>query len=169
MDRKGHTWAALAFSPLPIASLLDMHPALAAITGLACVSGSSLPDTLEFNRIPHRTFTHILSIWACMAILGYQMATGAITIPFELITPTSSILGAILLGFGCGGVSHWLGDVLNNQPVPVFTPWDKFSLNLFKSGCHQLLSCLFVSLVAWSGVAILRDVSFQVVLASYSR
>ena len=148
MNRIGHSWGALAFAPAPIIELINLSPVHAAIGGLACLSGSSAPDWLEFKIIPHRTITHVLSLWLCVAVYGYHLAYG-LTDGIPAITSANSFLGAFLLGFGAGGISHWLGDVLNKQPVPIFTLWDRVAFGLFRSGDHQRLTCLFISVVAW--------------------
>ncbi|WP_432773897.1 metal-dependent hydrolase [Vibrio parahaemolyticus] len=161
MNKVGHTYGAILFAPLPAIQLLDVSPIHSAIAALACISCGNLPDRLEFGTIPHRTITHILSIWLAIAIYGYLLAASKTTIPIEPLTATSSIVGAILCGCGAGGVSHWLGDVFNKQAVPVFTPFDTFALYLFKSGSHQRFTCGFISLVAWFFVLLLRELSFR--------
>ncbi|UTZ44548.1 metal-dependent hydrolase [Vibrio campbellii] len=156
MNRIGHTYGAMMFAPLPAAILLDASPLHSMLGALACISAANLPDRLEFGRIPHRTFTHTLSIWLVMAAYGYMVALSLTNVPIAALQSTSTILGAIICGFGCGGISHWLGDVLNKQPVSTFTPWDGFALYLFKSGEHQRFTVALIGLEAWFIILFLR-------------
>ena len=162
MNRTGHAWGALCFAPVPLALMADTTPLHSILAFLGCLSGSSAPDWLEFDRIPHRTYTHILSIWLAVTAYGYHLAVGGTFIPIEALKATSTILGAILCGFGCGCVSHWLGDVLNRQPVPIFTPFDRYCLNLFASGSHQRITCVFIFSVACILVGFLRPLLFRI-------
>ncbi|WP_147422109.1 metal-dependent hydrolase [Vibrio harveyi] len=157
MNRVGHTYGAMMFAPLPAAMLLDASPLHSMLGALACISAANLPDRLEFGKIPHRTLTHTLSIWLSIAVYGYMLALSLVVIPFEPLKATSTILGAIICGFGCGGVSHWLGDVPNKQPVSTFTPWDGFALYLFKSGEHQRFTIALIGLEAWFLILFLRS------------
>lgn len=147
MNRIGHTWAALAFSPATLSPDALHQPERAALAIAGLLSGAGAPDWLEFRVIPHRTLTHTLSLWLCGALYGLNMMTGYFV---ELIPDLTyhAALGALLWGFSCGGISHWLGDVLNYKPVPVLTPFDGVALGLFASGDKQAFSTLFVFLVS---------------------
>lgn len=162
MNRTGHAWGALCFAPVPLALMADATPLHSILAFLGCLSGSSAPDWLEFDRIPHRTYTHTLSLWLAVTAYGYHLALGDTFVPIEALKATSTILGAILCGFGCGCISHWLGDVLNRQPVPIFTPFDRYCLNLFASGSHQRITCAFIFSVACILAAFLRPLSFRI-------
>ncbi len=147
MKGKGHLWGALAFAPLPLTLFYPVHPASAALALVGCFFGARAPDYLELDFIPHRTITHTLSIWLCVALYGaYAYLPPDMRI--NELEATSKEIGALICGFGCGGVSHWLGDVLNIQRVPVFTPFDRFAFGLFRSGDHQAFSCLFIFLIS---------------------
>ena len=153
----------MMFAPLPASLLLDATPLHSALGALACISAANLPDKLEFGTIPHRTITHTLSIWLAIAVYGYMLALTLTTLPFEASKATSSIIGAIICGYGCGGVSHWLGDVPNKQPVSTLTPWDGFALYLFKSGEHQKLTVASIGLEAWLLILTLRPETIRTV------
>ncbi len=148
----------MAFAPLPVTILNDTSSLHSLLGAIACVSAANVPDRLEFWKIPHRGVTHTLSIWSSLAAYGYMLAIGSWLIPFEALEPFSSILGAIICGFGCGGVSHWLGDVLNKQPVATLTPFDGVALYLFKSGQYQKLTVALIGLEAYLFILLLRSV-----------
>lgn len=149
------------FAPLPVYLLSDASALHSLLGAIGCLSAANLPDRLEFGKIPHRTITHTLSIWLSIAAYGYALAFSFVSPPLEALKPMSTILGAIVCGFGAGGVSHWLGDVMNKQPVPVFTPWDGFALYLFKSGSHQLFSVALIGLEAWFLIFFLRSMKYE--------
>lgn len=103
----------------------------------ASVPGSTAPDWMEIRAvgrtlIPHRTFTHILILWIAALSLGlYTLA----------INP---ILGAIITGFSIGGLSHWVGDVGTPMGVPVWHPFRRVSLKLWRTGTSEALPVLAV-------------------------
>lgn len=148
MNRLGHLGGAIAFSPVVIAPIQD-SPTLVIVAMMALIAGAGAPDWLEFKIIPHRTYTHILSVWLLGAHYGLCSAIG-MDLPLE---QPPALIGAIVWGFCCGGVAHWIGDVLNMRAIPVITPFDKIALRLFNSGKHQPFSCLFIFLV---GLAIIK-------------
>ncbi|HCG5104969.1 metal-dependent hydrolase [Vibrio alginolyticus] len=148
MNRLGHVAGAIAFSPVAILPVWDTNPLLTPLCAMGLIIGSNAPDWLEFGVIPHRTFTHILSIWLCIALYGLLSLIGLPYIEMTPFTPARPELAALLAGFGCGGISHWLGDVLNMRPVPIVTPFDKIALRLFNSGTNQSFTCLFIFLVS---------------------
>lgn len=166
MNKQGHTYGAIMFAPLPAMSIGQISAPMGLVAAIACISAGNLPDRLEFGLIPHRTITHTLSLWFAMGLYGYHLTVDPTLTPFYEIKSYHEALGAILCGFGAGGVSHWIGDVLNKQPVPVFTPFDSFALYLFNSGDHQRFTCGLIALKAWLLTLLLRPESFLMNLLS---
>jgi membrane-bound metal-dependent hydrolase YbcI (DUF457 family) len=148
MNRLGHVAGAISFSPVAITPLWPEYPTLTGLCAVSLIVGSNAPDWLEFGVIPHRTFTHVLTIWLCIALYGLFSILNAALLHQIGINAASKEIAAILLGFGAGGMSHWLGDVLNMRPVPIVTPFDKIALGLFNSGTNQPFTCLFIFLVS---------------------
>lgn len=176
MTGLGHTKTGLAFGIVP-ATICYVHYDFnyAAFSYLLCVLFSTAPDWLEIQKrkevqvtrkngetqletrvstvIPHRTVTHIVSVWT----LGLIIALHSIS-PFShklaayLPELNSKISASALLGMCCGGLIHLIWDIPNKKPIPLFTPWDKVGLNLWKSGKHErgivlvtLVTSLFIS------------------------
>lgn len=156
LNKKGHFYGAIAFAPLPCNLMGQVSIEYGAIAALSCVISSSLPDQLEFGRIPHRTITHTLSIWLLLSYFGYGLSFGEFALLIGEFAEYNGITGAALCGVGSGGVSHWLGDVFNKKPVPIFTPLDGMALRLFHSGEHQTLTCFFIAVISLSALASLR-------------
>lgn len=148
MNRIGHVAGAICFSPAVLYPLWQQTPLLSGIACAALIIGSNAPDWLEFNIIPHRTITHVLAIWLSVAAYGLLSLNYDQLLHLMGFTATSGGIGAFLWGIGCGGVTHWIGDVLNQRPVPIVTVFDKISLRLFNSGEHQPFTCFFIFLVS---------------------
>jgi hypothetical protein len=157
MNKSGHTLAGLCISPLTINALSDVGAGASLISLVGCLSGSGAPDYLELNFIKHRTITHILSVWLAMATYGYSLAHGLIDAPCDALSEYEWIIGAFLCGYGAGGISHWIGDLPNKQPIPVITPFDRVCLGWFSSGEYQkttsatILMASLVVIEGWSG------------------
>lgn len=107
-------------------------PEALAMVGAAWVGGTA-PDWMElriFGRrlIPHRRITHWLGGWLALAI--FMLHAG--------------ISNPIALGFVAGALTHCLVDLPNPTGVPLFHPWERTSLNWWRSGNYDLLiSALF--------------------------
>ena len=114
-------------------------------------TGATAPDWLEVawrdragkrkSLIPHRRITHWLSAWI-VAIFAVIFAMDV-----------RNAFWCAALGFACGGLLHLLCDIPNPMGVPVFHPWKRSSLMLWKSGEYEwlLLPLLGVlAFVSWS-------------------
>lgn len=96
----------------------------------AAWAGGTAPDWMElriFGRrlIPHRRITHWLGGWLALAIF---MLYAGITNP-------------VALGFVVGCLTHCLVDLPNPTGVPLFHPWERTSLNWWRSGDYDWLVC----------------------------
>jgi inner membrane protein len=107
------------------------------------ILGSTAPDYLEIRKpkggtvIKHRTITHFVPLW--IALLTYGLI-GADIIAFEIPVPTPSIMiSEVILGFATGGLLHLLFDFPNPMGIPIFHPYRRVSLNLWRSGKAEWL------------------------------
>lgn len=161
MTGLGHTKTGIVFGIVP-ATICYVHYDFnyAAFSYLLCVLFSTAPDWLEIQKrnkvqvtrsngesqletrvstvIPHRTITHIVSVWT----MGLLVALNSISqfshnLASYLPQLDSKISASALLGMCCGGLIHLTWDIPNKKPIPVFTPWDKLGLNLWKSGKNE--------------------------------
>nr|AKN37027.1 hypothetical protein [Vibrio cyclitrophicus]AKN38263.1 hypothetical protein [Vibrio splendidus] len=90
-----------------------------------------------------------------MSFFGYGLSFGEFALLIGELAEYNGIAGALLCGIGSGGVSHWLGDVFNKKPVPIFTPLDGMALRLFHSGERQALTCFFIAAISTSTLVFL--------------
>ncbi len=125
--------AGIAFAP--------SNPAEAALVIVGGWLGGTAPDWLEIRffgkrLISHRRITHWLLAWVALFVAaqlnGYN---------------------PLLAGFALGGLAHCLGDLPNPTGIPVLHPWERSSLNWWKSGQYDWL----ISAVALSGAWLYRS------------
>lgn len=93
--------------------------------------GGTAPDWLELRigsrrLLPHRRLTH----W----LLGWTLALAA----WLYFQPAPGYAHHFGLGFLIGGVTHCLVDFPNPMGIPVLHPWNRSSLNWWKSGKNDL-------------------------------
>lgn len=131
MTGSGHRAFAAAVALTAAPWLTEAHglPAAAAAITAATV-GATAPDWLEIRTggrtlIPHRTLTHYLPVWVALLIAGAWWADH------------QAVPGALLLGFALGGLAHWLGDLGTPMGVPVWRPFHRTSLHLWRTGTSQ--------------------------------
>lgn len=159
MTGKGHLLSGLAFSPFPAFAAFSVGGVESAVIAIAfTVAGSTAPDWLEIQTpvkkrcphtgvkkiigvktlIPHRGITHTIAIWGLFLIYSLHMMIGVDALsPYIESKSIDVIFASMLLGFSCGGIIHLLGDLPNKQKIPIITPWDGISLNLWKSGKNE--------------------------------
>ncbi|ANO35654.1 hypothetical protein A6E01_20805 (plasmid) [Vibrio breoganii] len=158
MNNQGHALCGIAGAIYPLTYVSNqtdpIHGALAAI---ACLAGSLAPDALEIpipikkdkktighrRLLRHRGWTHITIVWITLFLLSSLAISGALTYSIN------SWLLASTVGFTFGGILHVLGDMPNTHKVPLFTPWDGYCLNLFKSGRYQKSQAILILLGSW--------------------
>ena len=170
MTGTGHTLTGiLGGIPLAVLSYHYGGDVIGSTTVVAMTTlGSTAPDWLEIpykstskdkkgnevtvtkRLLKHRGVTHIFTLWLtvflwafCYLKAGYDI-TGVTELPNMLV--------AMIFGFCGGGVLHLLGDMPNKQKVPIFTPFDGISLNLWKSGKFERTTgaLLLASTIAFS-------------------
>lgn len=152
MTNKGHCRAAFIFSIVPILICLDHGSISALLSFISCIAAASFPDWSErLFKIPHRTIFHTLSLWVALGMYSYENLS---------ISP----FWAIGLGFSCGCISHWLGDVPNKQGLPIFTPLDRFSLHLWDSGEHEQITISLIAIIALMIAAMIKPEIYQHIL-----
>ena len=100
--------------------------------------GGTAPDWLELpylgrRVIPHRRITHWVLAWLAALLLSLGL--------------THEWKG-VAIGFCIGGISHLLVDYPNPMGIPVVHPWERTSLNLWKSGSNELFIKLFFFFMA---------------------
>lgn len=104
---------------------LGQPPEVAALGFALALPGATAPDWLELpigNRrlLVHRGLTHWLLPW--LGLLAYGL---------YLLLPNQPLAGAAVIGFACGGLAHWVGDVGTPMGVPVLDPLRRRSLGLW--------------------------------------
>jgi inner membrane protein len=123
------------------------------LSSLGLIFGSTAPDWMEMRRksggtiITHRTWTHWTPLWVFpLLILLYQYDSiglkSVIEISFYNETFINSYVSSFLIGFLFGGVIHLLVDLPNPLGIPILTPYNRFSLKLWKSGKNETLITL---------------------------
>lgn len=106
--------------------------------------GGTAPDWMEprlFGKylIPHRRITHWLAAWAMLLGCGFYFSWGYLAV-----------------GFAAGGLTHCLVDFPNPTGVPVLHPWNRSSLNWWRSGEYDwLISTVFLGAGAAAYVRLL--------------
>lgn len=153
MTGRGHTLVALAFAmtTYKVSLSLGINPVL---SSLATIVGGTAPDWLELRKrtggtlIRHRTITHWLIPWLCLFFLSFGIIQEYdILKPIEQKIPNEIVV--FLFGFSIGGLLHLLFDLPNPMGIPILTPYNRMSLNLWKSGKFEIpiiISVLIVSL-----------------------
>ncbi len=125
MTKAGHHLTGFITAGLLYAAM----PSIPVFAMAACVIGATAPDWLEipchingkrYSLIPHRTITHWVVLWVALLVYG--------------ATRSNELLGAIVLGFSAGGLTHLAFDIPNPTGVPVLNPVKNTSLNLWRSG-----------------------------------
>lgn len=156
MTGAGHTLTGV-LAGIPLAAL--SYKLGAGVTGsLACLAtctlASTAPDWLEIpyratktvkdvkgkevvtvvtkRLLKHRGITHIILAWVAAFLWSFVYLKAGSDIFGWTDLPKTTV--AILFGFFAGGVLHLMGDLPNKQKVPILTPWDGISLNIWKSG-----------------------------------
>ena len=152
MTGSGHTLSGLV-SSIPL-TVLAFNTTLSVTATIAvascCVVGATAPDWLEIpysstkrtingkqkkviKRVfKHRGITHIAAIWVISFFWAFLYLKDGHD-PFNNIEIPQTLV-AMLFGFSWGGILHLLGDLPNKQKIPIFTPLDGISFNLWKSG-----------------------------------
>lgn len=95
-------------------------------------AGGVAPDMLEIpwgarRLIPHRRITHWMLLWA-----------GALALLWLHPESPSYLAYYALLGFVAGGLMHCLADLPNPTGVPVLHYWNRWSLDWWASGRHDI-------------------------------
>ncbi|WP_210498431.1 metal-dependent hydrolase [Vibrio crassostreae] len=150
MTGKGHTQTGVVFGFLTLVILYPVVEHYYALLGyVCCVVFSSAPDWLEIQRkiklsdggvavstlIPHRTVTHVISLWFFVFLTGFlSLYPNESPSWLEWLPKVGELYASIFVGVGMGGLIHLLWDIPNKKPVPMVTLWDKVGLNLWKSG-----------------------------------
>lgn len=157
MTGQGHNWTGVALIPAVYYETYSnfQNHFVSIIACLCLLSGATAPDWLEIRKksggtvINHRTITHWLPIWIGLFVLAsYMMNTGLMNIFGHEIEPNKYI-AASLLGFSIGGLLHLVVDFPNPMGIPVFTPYHRLSLNLWKSGKNEALVISIVALFSF--------------------
>ncbi len=160
MTGHGHTNTGVVFGLVPAAyCYAELGWQYAALSFALCVLFSTAPDWLEIqvtkevevNRaekktieprvstlIPHRTVTHIVSVWTLIGVIGVH-SINPFNFPYSEHIPTVGYdtIAACLIGISAGGLIHLIWDIPNKKPVPVFTLFDRVGLGLWKSGKYE--------------------------------
>lgn len=168
MTGRGHILAGLALSigSFKFGHELSNSTFLGSLVAIGTILGSTAPDYLEIRRkvyrdgqcvgtrtlIPHRTITHTVSLWVGLLYLAYCLAVGDNKVSDYIYSYINlgDYIPYFFIGYALGGILHLLVDLPNLQPIPILTPWDKFSLKLWRSGKMEPLIVtviLFGSLV----------------------
>lgn len=155
MTGKGHNWAGIALIPAiyyETYSTFNNH-IVSAIACLFLISGATAPDWLEIRKktggtiITHRTITHWLPIWIGLYILSLFLMNNDSFEIMDVVYHPNQYIAASLLGFTIGGLLHLAVDFPNPMGIPIFTPYHRLSLNLWKSGKNEAfiisIICLF--------------------------
>lgn len=135
---------------------------VALISAFVCVSGATAPDWLEIRKkgggtvIKHRTITHWVLLWVLLLALGLNITN------LEILSDTIlssdlfllSSLGALIVGFSAGGLSHLLTDLPNKQGIPILFPNQRFCLYAWKSGRNEqfLITMAYVFSIFYIGI-----------------
>ena len=136
---------------------MDSNLIIAVATVIACIFGSTAPDWLEIpypsksvNRhgkevkvtkrlLKQSRITHTLSLWVIGFTWSFLYLKKGYPSIVELELPRAVVF--VLFGFFAGGILHLLGDMPNKKKIPMFTPFDGISLNLWESGKHERSTC----------------------------
>ena len=147
MTGQGHNWSGVALIPTvyyQTYTLLSNHIA-SFIACIVLLSGATAPDWLEIRKktggtvITHRTITHWLPLWIGLLLFSnYMMVNSNLDIMGYSIHLNAYISSAIF-GFAVGGLLHLAVDFPNPMGIPIFTPYHRLSLNLWKSGKNEAL------------------------------
>lgn len=165
MTGKGHlnVGIALSIAGYAIAGNLGYNIIAQIFCAVGVIMGAKAPDYLEIWRktnngyapmIKHRTITHWFFLWLFLFLSMYSILAKEYQIYNYLTENTLNpyfiknieYFYAFLLGYFMGGISHLIVDIPNKKPIPIFTPFDRFSLNIWKSGEFEKL-IVFVFLV----------------------
>lgn len=143
MTGKGH-WATGLALAIATYKYTDTVGAVAWIATFFSFFGSTSPDWLEIRHkggtiIKHRTITHWIPVWLFLFSFSLFSVNNDYLSFFYHISFFSDnqippLYSSALLGFSIGGLLHLLFDLPNPMGVPLFTPWNRVSLNLWKSG-----------------------------------
>ncbi|CAH7366272.1 conserved membrane hypothetical protein [Vibrio chagasii] len=164
MTGKGHTLCGIAFCAAPSVIAFNHSGVIPAVlAALFCIIGATAPDWMEIRRtvkgggsytlIPHRTITHIISVWAALVYWSYSSLLGTTLIIETLPLIDSTYAAASTFGFACGGLIHLLGDIPNKQKIPILTLWDGIALNLWKSGKNETFMVILTAVLAIAIIA----------------
>jgi len=105
--------------------------------------GGTLPDKLEgpakCRLLPHRTITHWLPLWVVILVACW----------FPPINTLPEILRMLMYGLVGGAITHILTDWPNPQGIPIKTPFQRHSLNLWRSGENEFFIIAVQAVAAW--------------------
>lgn len=157
MTGQGHNWAGVALIPsvyYETYANFNNH-VISFIACLCLLSGATAPDWLEIRKksggtvINHRTITHWLPLWiGLFAFANYMMNNEQLNL-LGLEIASNQYIASSLLGFAIGGLLHLAVDFPNPMGIPVFTPYHRLSLNLWKSGKNESLVISVVALFSF--------------------
>lgn len=133
MTKTGHQLTGLGAALASIGVLGVLFPGInLLILGICAFFGSTSPDWLEIplgwqgrkrlSVIAHRTWTHWWPIWIGLSLFGSGLL-GNTPYPY-------------LLAFCLGAWTHLLMDIPNPMGIPLWSPWKRVSLKLWKSTEH---------------------------------
>lgn len=117
--------------------------------------GGIAPDRLELpvwvagrlrRAIPHRTITHWWPLWAVPGLWA------AFVLAHLLPEDTPAALAWATLGAACGALAHLLCDWPNPMGIPLWTPWRRHSLRLWRSGEREFLlvaAAFGIAAISW--------------------
>lgn len=137
MTKRGHrkTGVGLALCGASIALAVGYSKTDVLAIALIAVVFSSFPDNLEIkwwmrgqrhSLIPHRTITHWLTPWVCLAAWMIWDANHQHVV--------NHYLNVFVFGVASGCVGHILMDLMTPMGVPVLSPFYRSSLRLIHSG-----------------------------------
>lgn len=167
MTGVGHTRVGISFSILGYYYLfnnMDFKSHLLSILfSFFIIIGATAPDWLEFRKknggtlIKHRTITHWLPLWLILFFTSYSLLNGN-TFGLDFLELINNVYLVIpLLGFSIGGLLHLFVDFPNPMGIPVFTPYHRFSLHLWKSGKNETAIVLAFLLMSLGFIAVDLD------------
>ncbi|MGR5448640.1 metal-dependent hydrolase [Vibrio sp. PNB22_3_1] len=172
MTGKGHRFVGFALSFYPSAIYEPLGLPVSMMCALACVVGSTAPDWMEIRRkkragtatlIKHRTLTHTLSFWVLLLIASHTVVVeGLRYFGIDYHSARLADASAVVASFCLGGISHIACDLFNRRPVSIFTPLDRFALNIWK--CTDFEVTISMSTVALTVYLVHNEISLPTFL-----
>lgn len=181
MTGKGHLNVGFALSITGYAMIgkLGYDLAYQIICAIGVIMGAKAPDYLEIWRktsggyapiIKHRTITHWFALWGFLFYIFYMILSEDKTfnsyvkenlnIVFNLENIYLLTFYSFFLGYFLGGISHLIVDIPNKKPIPIFTPFDRFSLNIWKSGEFEKIIVIIFLIFSlnYAGIINIKDI-----------